>query len=338
MASSSILNIKPLGFPWATQDPFIFCAYHRDYYPKGNAGMGPAESLAGRNLGQDFGGKDGWSMYHGQKVPGFPYHPHRGFETISIVKEGMVDHSDSIGAAGRFGDGDVQWMTAGKGVQHSEMFPLLHEDKDNPLEMFQIWLNLPRKSKFVDPHFAMLWKEKIPIATFQDEAGKHTTVDVIAGSLDGKTAPVVSPNSWAADPENDVAVWTIKIEAGGNWTLPAAKAGLKRSLYFYTGESLLVEGQQVPVKQIIEVNPDASIEMQAQGEDAYLLMLQGRPINEPVVQYGPFVMNSEEEIREAYRDYQRTQFGGWPWPESEYVHEKDRGRFALHADGREEVQ
>nr|WP_290936872.1 pirin family protein [Haliscomenobacter sp.] len=120
---SNILRIRPLGFPWETRDPFIFCVYHEDFYPLGNAQMGPAASLSGRNLGQDFTVKDGWRMYHGRTVPGFPSHPHRGFETVTIARKGFVDHSDSLGATARFGNGDVQWMTAGKGVQHSEMFP-----------------------------------------------------------------------------------------------------------------------------------------------------------------------------------------------------------------------
>ena len=135
-----MLQIKKLGFPWETQDPFLFCAHHADAYPEGNEQMGPATSLEGRVLGEDFKIKDGFRMYHGRTVPGFPSHPHRGFETITIAKEGLVDHSDSLGAAGRFGNGDVQWMTAGKGVQHSEMFPLLQKDQKNPLEIFQIWL------------------------------------------------------------------------------------------------------------------------------------------------------------------------------------------------------
>ncbi len=162
MSTDKIIAVKPMGFPWETQDPFLFCAYHRDEYPKGNEQMAPDTSLLkGRNIGQDFTIKDGWRMYHGSTIPGFPYHPHRGFETITINKEGVVDHSDSLGAAGRFGKGDVQWMTAGRGIQHSEMFPLIHKDTENPLEIFQVWLNLPKASKFVEPHFKMLWKDSI---------------------------------------------------------------------------------------------------------------------------------------------------------------------------------
>ncbi|MBU6503016.1 MAG: pirin family protein, partial [Burkholderiales bacterium] len=153
--SSPIVQIKPLGFPWSTVDPFLFCAYHDDAYPRANGQMGPAASLAGRDIGQDFSRKDGWSMYHGSTVPGFPPHPHRGFETVTIVRRGLIDHSDSLGATARFGQGDVQWLTAGAGVVHSEMFPLLAQDQPNPLELFQIWLNLPAASKMADPHFTM---------------------------------------------------------------------------------------------------------------------------------------------------------------------------------------
>ncbi|HEY6458978.1 MAG TPA: pirin family protein, partial [Polyangiaceae bacterium] len=120
--SKVLLETVPLGFPWATVDPFLFCAYHDDAYPAGNEALGPAASLAGREMGQDFAGKDGWRMYHGTTVPGFPQHPHRGFETVTIVRRGLIDHSDSLGAAARFGGGDAQWLTAGRGVSHAEMF------------------------------------------------------------------------------------------------------------------------------------------------------------------------------------------------------------------------
>src|SRR5512137_2154894 len=125
MNATPILEIKPLGMPWETIDPFLFCVYHDDAYPRGNAQLGPEASLAGRQLGQDFAGTDGWRMYHGTTVPGFPAHPHRGFETVTIARRGLIDHSDSLGAKARFGGGDVQWLTAGRGIVHSEMFPLL---------------------------------------------------------------------------------------------------------------------------------------------------------------------------------------------------------------------
>src|SRR6188472_3728932 len=98
-----VLAVSPVGFPWATSDPFLACMHHDDLYPAGNERLGPAASLAGRDLGQDFAGKDGWRMYHGSSVPGFPQHPHRGFETVTVVRRGLIDHSDSLGASARYG-------------------------------------------------------------------------------------------------------------------------------------------------------------------------------------------------------------------------------------------
>src|SRR5262249_42662890 len=153
----TVVQTVPLDFRWPTVDPFLFCVHHLDAYPAGNAALGPDASLAGRQLGQDFEGVDGWRMYHGQGVPGFPQHPHRGFDTVTDVRRATIDHADSIGAAARYGEGDVQWLTAGRGVVHSETFPLLDQGGPNPLELFQIWLNLPAADKMAEPHFTMLW-------------------------------------------------------------------------------------------------------------------------------------------------------------------------------------
>ena len=216
MYNKLVINIKPLGFVWETIDPFLFCVHHLDNYPAGNDQLGPAASLEGRYLGQDFTIKDGWRMYHGERVPGFPVHPHRGFETVTVVLNGFVDHSDSHGAAGRYGNGDVQWMTAGAGLQHAEMFPLLNRDKPNPLELFQIWLNLPKARKFSKPYYNMLWGEDIPVYSDRDKNGKSIKITVVAGVLGDKTAPPPAPDSWAAETDNEVGIWLIKIEATGS--------------------------------------------------------------------------------------------------------------------------
>tara|TARA_Y100000385_G_scaffold280116_1_gene330755 strand:- start:14963 stop:15976 length:1014 start_codon:yes stop_codon:yes gene_type:complete len=336
---NKILSIEPLGFPWKTQDPFLFCAYHRDEYPNGNSSMGvDIEELNQRNIGQDFTVKDGWRMYHGRTIPGFPYHPHRGFETITINKEGVVDHSDSLGAAGRFMGGDVQWMTAGKGIQHSEMFPLIEEKKGNPLEIFQIWLNLPKQSKMVDPHFKMLWNEDIPVINHSDSSNRKTSIQIIAGKIDDVEALGPTPNSWAANPHNSVGVYTVKMEAGANWKLPKTNPEANRSLFFYKGESFQIEDQNITSDHMIELASSEDIEIQNGNQDAYFLILEGKPIGEPVAQHGPFVMNTQEEIRQAMKDYGKTQFGGWPWAETEVVHSRSKGRFALHSDGKEEAK
>lgn len=336
---TKILNVEPLGFPWKTQDPFLFCAYHRDEYPQGNEKMGiDFEQLKGRNVGQDFVVKDGWRMYHGTNVPGFPYHPHRGFETITINKEGVVDHSDSLGAAGRFMEGDVQWMTAGKGIQHSEMFPLVNQGEVNPLEIFQIWLNLPKASKMVAPHFKMLWKEDIPVIAHQDNEGKTTTVQIVAGSLGDTKALAPTPDSWAANPSNSVGVFTVKMEAGATWTLPKTDGEAHRTVFFYKGDTIEIAGQQVGYDSLVEAAAGEDITIKNGAAEAYFLILEGKPINEPVVQHGPFVMNSQQEIIETMQEYNRTQFGGWPWAEAEVVHSKEQGRFALHSNGQKEVK
>ncbi len=300
--------------------------------------MGPAASLAGRNMGQDFDPNEKWRMYHGEKVPGFPSHPHRGFETVTVVTKGIIDHSDSLGAAGRFGFGDVQWMTAGKGVQHCEMFPLLHKDKENPLELFQIWLNLPKAKKMVDPHFAMLWSDAIPIFMTKDENGKTTQVRVIAGQLENVKAPDPAPNSWAADTSHEVAIWTIKLAAGAQWKIPRASPEVNRSLYFYQGSSLQVGEKNFTSHQAIELFADQEVTLKNGNSDSHLLLLQGKPIAEPVVQQGPFVMNTSAEIQQAMNEYRQTEFGGWPWGSYEHVHERGKARFAKYPDGKEETK
>ena len=347
LPASPILQIKPLGFPWETIDPFLFCAYHDDAYPVANAQMGPTTPLAGRDIGQDFSRKDGWSMYHGATVPGFPAHPHRGFETVTIVRKGLIDHSDSLGATARFGQGDVQWLTAGQGVVHAEMFPLLDQGGPNPLELFQIWLNLPARNKMAAPHFTMFWSQDIPRRIEKDAQGRSTEVAVIAGRLPGapagdatalERAPLAPPpDSWAAQASADVAIWTVRMEPGAHWTLPAATGeGTRRSLYFFKGGSVAVAGQSVSSPAAIELRADAPVELINGAEVAEFLLLQGRPIGEPLVQHGPFVMNTQAEIAQTMADYRRTQFGGWPWPDEAPVHGRDPARFARHPGGREE--
>jgi quercetin 2,3-dioxygenase len=336
-----VLHTEALGFPWKTSDPFLFCAYHDDAYPQGNGEMGPRASLAGRQIGQDFSRKDGWSMYHGQKVPGFPGHPHRGFETVTIVRRGVIDHADSLGAAARFGGGDVQWVTAGSGIVHSEMFPLLDMTAANPLELFQIWLNLPARNKMVPAHFTMLWSEAIPRHVATDASGRTTEVAIVAGRLqepDARAPLAPPPDSWAAEADADVAIWTIRMAPGAHWTLPAAAgAQTRRQLYFFKGRAVSVAGQPMDSHVAIELDAAAPAALVNEGSEvAEFLLLQGKPIGEPVAQYGPFVMNTQAEIAQTMQDYQRTQFGGWPWPDEAPVHGRDPARFAKHPDGREE--
>jgi len=334
---SFVKNVRALGFPWETQDPFLFCVYHADAYPNGNENFGPDASLEGRNIGNDFLIKDGWRMYHGDTVPGFPVHPHRGFETVTVVRKGFVDHSDSLGGAGRYGQGDVQWMTAGKGVQHAEMFPLLNREKENSLELFQIWLNLPGADKFVEPHYTMLWAEQIPVLHETDSNGLTTSIELVAGSLGDFGAPDPAPASWAAKKEHEVAIWVIEAEPGARWKIPPASQGINRSLYFFEGTSFELNGTSFNEHSALELEAHIELELVNGPMKGRLLLLQGAPIKESVVSYGPFVMNNNKEIQEAFADYRETRFGGWPWPRHDQVHDPERGRFAKHSDGTEEV-
>jgi redox-sensitive bicupin YhaK (pirin superfamily) len=332
VGASPIIETVELGFPWTGFDPFIFTVHHVDHYPAGNDALGPAVSLDGRRIGSDFSYRDGWSMYHGGVVPGFPQHPHRGFETVTVVRRGYVDHSDSLGATARYGQGDVQWLTTGSGIMHSEMFPLLRPDGPNPLELFQIWLNLPPESKMVPAHFAMLWAEEIPTIT----PARGVSVDVIAGSLDGAVAPSPPPDSWASRPDTDFAIWLIRLDAGASWEMPASAAGVNRMLHCFLGDAVRIGDHAVGAKTGVRLRPEMPVLLVNEGEPAEFLLLQGKPIAAPVFQMGPFVMNSVEELQQAYDDYRRTQFGGWPWPSADHVHARTDGRFALHADGKVE--
>ena len=311
----AILNVSGLAFPFETDSPFLFAVYHDDKsllrcfsspaqnractgkedsfrparYPAGNEKMGPDASLRGRSIGSDFGNPAGWSMYHGEAgVPGFPKHPHRGFETISVSVRGFVDHVDSLGAAGRFGDGDVQWMTAGEGISHAEMFPCLARSGPNEMEFFQIWLNLPRAKKMAPPNFQMYWSEDIPTV-----AEKGAVVRLVAGALPG-FAPALPPppDSYASDPTSQLLVVTLKLDAGAAFTLPkqpGATAKTHRNLYLYSGGGVTVAGQPFNGRHRLTVDAGRDVEIRAAADNAEpvgVLCLGGRDLDEPVVQHG----------------------------------------------------
>jgi len=199
-------------------------------------------------------------------------------------------------------------------------------------------MNLPATDKMVPPHFTMLWSEQIPRHTHVDGAGIATEVTVIAGSLelDGVqlAPPAPPPASWASRPEADVSILHIVMQPGATWAAPRARgADTTRVLYVFEG-SVAVGGAAMPTNTGAVVDSSLPAPLTAGAEGAEILMLQARPIGEPVAQYGPFVMNTEAEIQQAFADYRRTGFGGWPWDRPDPVHGRDAGRFAHHADGR----
>ena len=336
--SKKILDIFPLSSHFKAKDPFLFCVHHHDLYPPGNDELGPDAPLTGRNIGNDFISKDGWNMYHGSRVPGFPEHPHYGFETVTIVLEGVIDHFDSTHSTGRFGAGDVQWMTAGTGARHSEMFPLINKDQENPLELFQIWLNLPQKDKKCDPHYKMLWTEDIPLLESINNNQSKSNIQVISGIYNGVKSLSPSPASWANDAKNYVNILLIHLEPNANFTLPPLSDTLNRTLYFYRGDTCMIDDTRISSSSGIELAGDCEINVKNGDTDSYLLLLEGEPIGEPVVTHGPFVGNTEDDIIEIYDTYRATGFGQWPWKDTEPVHPRHQGRFAKYADGNTEFK
>ena len=173
-------------------------------------------------------------------IGGFPPHPHRGFETITYMLNGKFRHKDTAGNEGYLTDGSVQWMTAGSGLQHSEMFPLVNQDKPNRLDLFQIWINLPAKDKMTDPGYEMIWAHEVP--HIQLESGD---VRIISGSWNEHVAPAAPSASWANNPDNEVALYILTVKAGGSVELPIASAEANRMLYHISGGVATVESHKL---------------------------------------------------------------------------------------------
>ncbi|WP_101774065.1 pirin family protein [Peptostreptococcus faecalis] len=331
---NKIKSFGPKGSRYPTKSPFILIGYHKDDYPKGNDKMEPTYYIDGRDVGQDFNPSSPWRMYHGDKIPGFPVHPHRGFETVTIVEEGVIDHTDSFGGNGRYADGDVQWLTAGSGVQHCEMFPLVNNDKENPFEIFQIWLNLSKKNKMVTPHYKMLWKEDIPVYTEENTNGSKVKIKVIHGSYKDISFYNSTPDSWAADKSNDVRILLIEMDPHAELNLSTDSKTASRMLYYYKGSGITLEDVKLTHEQMYaELKEGESIHIKNGNSPSKLLLLEGNEIKEPIALYGPFVMNTEQEIVQAMNDYRRTEFGGWKWDEPGPVHDRNKGRYAEYSNG-----
>lgn len=193
-----------------------------------------------------------------------------------------------------------------------------------------------KKSKKASPYYKMLWSEDIPKVISEDANGNLTEIDVIAGELNGQKALLPNPDSWAADVNNNVQIWTIKLNPNAKFSIEGTDESITRTLYFYEGNEIEVDSTKVSVKRLIHLNSKEEVHIENSSETAYLFFLQGKPINEPLVQHGPFVANSEDEIQEAMQEYRKTQFGGWPYSTNEPVHDKNSGRFAKFVDGKTE--
>ncbi len=184
----------------------------------------------------------------------------------------------------------------------------------------------------------MLWNDTVPQIEIKDINGKKTIIDIVAGKVSDIAAPSPAPDSWASEPSNEVSILHFMMEENAIFEISGVSAKTNRSLYFFEGTSVKINDFVYESENALELDASEKIVIQNGGKPGRFLLLQGKPIGEPVVQYGPFVMNSKEEIQQAFLDYQKTRFGGWPWKKSDQVHDKTRGRFALYDTGEEIIK
>lgn len=239
----------------------------------------------------------GWQEYKPNNN-GLPFgpHPHRGFETVTFILEGDLTHKDSSGAASVIKAGGVQWMTAGSGLVHSEISSEEFKKSGGPLEILQLWINLPAKYKMTDPKYIGLQKDEMPTVQWID--GK-VTAQIISGTWDGTKG--------AIQPLTDIHLSCINFKAGGKHTFEI-EPGKNIFLYVVKGE-VLINGEHATIHHLVEFNHDGKmIEMKAVS-DAVILFGYATPFHEPFVAYGPFVMNTQEEIMQAYQDFSDGKFG-----------------------------
>ena len=224
-------------------------------------------------------------------------HPHRGFETVTIAYQGEIDHRDSAGHAGRIGPGDVQWMTAASGIVHEEMHGREFTKKGGTLEMVQLWVNLPARFKTAPPGYQDILEPRTPVVELADEAG---SVRVIAGGFESERGP--------ARTFTPIELWDLRLRAGKTANL-RVPAGQSTGLLFLHGGGRVNGSKSVDEGGLVVLDRDGETLSIAAAADATVLLLSGAPIGETVVGYGPFVMNTEREIRQAFEDYQSGKMG-----------------------------
>jgi len=224
-------------------------------------------------------------------------HPHRGFETVTIVYSGEVEHRDSAGGGGQIGPGDVQWMTAASGLVHEEFHGKDFAKNGGLFEMVQLWVNLPKKDKMAKPKYQGIKNEQIPSIDLADGAGK---VRVIAGDFQGHRGP--------ADTFSPVNLWDVRAKAGKTVKLSVPE-GHTAAIFVLSGKILLASGETIGPAEIAMMERNGSDLSFTASEDAKLLFLGGEPLREPVIGYGPFVMNTQAEIYQAFADFEQGRMG-----------------------------
>jgi len=234
------------------------------------------------------------------KQLGVGWHPHRGFETVTVVYQGEVDHEDTAGNGGRIASGDVQWMTAGSGLLHKELHSAEFTRRGGRFEVLQLWVNLPATSKMTAPGYQELLAKDIPNVSLADGAG---TLRVIAGEFEGAKGP--------ARTFTPINLFDVRLNAGGRLRL-SLKDGYSASIYVLKGKLLLNGVEDASATELVVLDragDEVAIEATS---DAAFFVMNGQPIEEPVVGYGPFVMNTVEQIQAAYRDFHAGKLGTIP--------------------------
>jgi redox-sensitive bicupin YhaK (pirin superfamily) len=332
-----VVKTQHLKLHWDTEDPFVFVSHHTDDYPKGNAQQAPPLSeIGGRNLGRDYKKVYGFRMYNGKVVPGFPMHAHWGYETVTIPELGFIDHFDTLGNEGRFGFGDVQWVSAGSMYLHDEMYPLAYDDRRNPNDITQIMINLPLKDKGSEPEVRTMWSENIPIINGKDESGKDYSVKIIAGSFEGTDALPPNNISWAADKKNNVKILLIKMSPGAKITLPAVSKTINRNLYFTDGSTVKFGNEEFEASQRFKLKGNEDVTFTNGDSDGVYWLLEGEPIGEKMSSFGPVILDNDKNVREAMNCIRKNEFEEWPWDLIDKFHPKGTERFFRSPDGIEE--
>ena len=244
--------------------------------------------------------------HHGPQVyapwnRGLPFgpHPHRGFETVTFILTGSLAHLDSAGHESIIEAGGIQWMTAGGGLVHAELSPDSFKRSGGPLEILQLWVNLPSRLKMVAPRYVGLQRDDIPAVPTEDGKG---TVNLVAGNWNGREG--------AMKPITDVFMSTVELQAGGRAAFPGIEG---RNVFLYVVRGTIeIAGREAVQYHLVELEDAGDVVDILAKTDAVLLLGHAEPIGEPVVAYGPFVMNSREEINQAIRDYQAGKFNAVP--------------------------
>jgi len=324
----TVQKIVDINIHWSGDDPFTFVSHHHDQYPHGNAQMAPPlELIRGRNLGRDYQERFGFRMYHGRVVPGFPMHAHWGYETLTIAEKGFVDHFDTEGNNGRYGNGDVQWTLASSRYEHCEMYPLIDQENENPVHITQIMINIPLKDKNQPNYVNNIWSEQIPVFT---EGGNEITL--YCGEYAGRSICSPNPGSYATL-ENGIRVMKIVMDAGSSFSLEPTQEGIIRNVYFVSGEDAVMDGTKVKPNLRFKMKPAVGLEIANGESQSEFWVLEGRPIGEKQAAFGPVILSDIDEVRASMDEIRIKEFQEWPWGVMDVTNPIEMGRELHRKDG-----